>query len=228
MGGVMTKMVKKNSTIPTKHTQVFSTAEDNQPAVTIKAFQGERELVAYNKMLGEFNLEGIPNAPRGGPQIEVVFDIDANGILHVSAKDKNTGKENKITIKSDSGLSEAEIEQMVRDAEANADADKKQLDLIQTRNILQNTIYEVKKQAKENEGKLSQKLQDRIAEIVTYADKAVSGDEVGEMISQTGNISTLLSDIKTELAAQQQPTEATTEAEKPAENVVDAEFEEVK
>ena len=228
MGGVMTKMVKKNSTIPTKHTQVFSTAEDNQPAVTIKAFQGERELVAYNKLLGEFNLEGIPNAPRGGPQIEVVFDIDANGILHVSAKDKNTGKENKITIKSDSGLSEAEIEQMVRDAEANADADKKQLDLIQTRNILQNNIYEVKKQAKENEGKLSQKLQDRIAEILTYADKAVSGDDDGEMISQTGNISTLLSDIKTELAAQQQPTEATTEAEKPAENVVDAEFEEVK
>jgi molecular chaperone DnaK len=228
MGGVMTKMVKKNSTIPTKHTQVFSTAEDNQPAVTIKAFQGERELVAYNKMLGEFNLEGIPNAPRGGPQIEVTFDIDANGILHVSAKDKNTGKENKITIKSDSGLSEAEIEQMVRDAESNAEADKKQLDLIQARNILQNNIYEVKKQAKENEGKLSQKLQDRIAEILTYADKAVSGDDDGEMISQSGNIATLLSDIKTEVAAQQQPTEATTEAEKPAENVVDAEFEEVK
>jgi molecular chaperone DnaK len=228
MGGVMTKMVKKNSTIPTKHTQVFSTAEDNQPAVTIKAFQGERELVTYNKLLGEFNLEGIPNAPRGGPQIEVTFDIDANGILHVSAKDKNTGKENKITIKSDSGLSEAEIEQMVRDAESNAEADKKQLDLIQTRNILQNNIYEVKKQAKENEGKLSQKLQDRIAEILTYADKAVSGDDDGEMISQSGNIATLLSDIKTEVAAQQQPTEATAEAEKPAENVVDAEFEEVK
>jgi molecular chaperone DnaK len=228
MGGVMTKMVKKNSTIPTKHTQVFSTAEDNQPAVTIKAFQGERELVAYNKLLGEFNLEGIPNAPRGGPQIEVTFDIDANGILHVSAKDKNTGKENKITIKSDSGLSEAEIEQMVRDAESNAEADKKQLDLIQARNILQNNIYEVKKQAKENEGKLSQKLQDRIAEILTYADKAVSGDDDGEMISQSGNIATLLSDIKTEVAAQQQPTEATVEAEKPAENVVDAEFEEVK
>jgi molecular chaperone DnaK len=228
MGGVMTKMVKKNSTIPTKHTQVFSTAEDNQPAVTIKAFQGERELVAYNKLLGEFNLEGIPNAPRGGPQIEVVFDIDANGILHVSAKDKNTGKENKITIKSDSGLSEAEIEQMVRDAESNAEADKKQLDLIQTRNILQNNIYEVKKQAKENEGKLSQKLQDRIAEILTYADRAVSGDDDGEMISQSGNLATMLSDIKTELAAQQQPTETTTEAEKPAENVVDAEFEEVK
>jgi molecular chaperone DnaK len=228
MGGVMTKMVKKNSTIPTKHTQVFSTAEDNQPAVTIKAFQGERELVQHNKLLGEFNLEGIPNAPRGGPQIEVTFDIDANGILHVSAKDKNTGKENKITIKSDSGLSEAEIEQMVRDAESNAEADKKQLDLIQARNILQNNIYEVKKQAKENEGKLSQKLQDRIAEILTYADKAVSGDDDGEMISQSGNIATLLSDIKTEVAAQQQPTEATTEAEKPAENVVDAEFEEVK
>lgn len=228
MGGVMTKMVKKNSTIPTKHTQVFSTAEDNQPAVTIKAFQGERELVAYNKMLGEFNLEGIPNAPRGVPQIEVTFDIDANGILHVSAKDKNTGKENKITIKSDSGLSEAEIEQMVRDAEANAEADKKQLELIQTRNGLENSISEVKKQAKEHDGKLSKKLQDRIAEILTYAEKAAKGDDKEEMVSQAGNISAVLSDIQTEVAAQQPKTESTDEAEKPADNVVDAEFEEVK
>ena len=229
MGGVMTKMVKKNSTIPTKHTQVFSTAEDNQPAVTIKAFQGERELVAYNKLLGEFNLEGIPTAPRGVPQIEVTFDIDANGILHVSAKDKNTGKENKITIKSDSGLSEAEIEKMIQEAEANAEADKKQLELIQSRNGLENSISEVKKQAKEHEGKLSKKLVDRIAEILTYAEKAAKGDDKEEMVSQVGNISAVLSDIQTEVAAQQQPaTEATAEGEKPAENVVDAEFEEVK
>jgi molecular chaperone DnaK len=128
LGGVMTKMIPKNTTIPTKHSQVYSTAEDNQPAVTIKCFQGEREMAAANKLLGEFNSEGIAPAQRGMPQIEVTFDIDANGILHVTAKDKTTGKENKITIKANSGLTEEEIQRMVKDAEANAAEDKKALE----------------------------------------------------------------------------------------------------
>ncbi len=150
LGGVMTKLIQKNTTIPTKAQQVFSTADDNQTAVTVHVLQGERDMARYNKSLGQFNLSDIPPSPRGMPQIEVTFDIDANGILHVSAKDKATGKENKITIKASSGLSEEEIQRMVKDAEANAAEDKKTLELVNARNQLDNMIHSVRKMLKES------------------------------------------------------------------------------
>src|SRR5256886_7818644 len=145
VGGVMTKLIQKTHTIPTKGQQVSATADDNQAAVTIHVLQGERDVASGNKSLGQFNLEGIPPAPRGLPQIEVTFDIDANGILHVNARDKATGKQNKITIKANSGLSEAEIQQMVKDAEAHAEEDKKQLEIVQARNHLDALVHSVRK-----------------------------------------------------------------------------------
>lgn len=156
LGGVMTKMITKNTTIPTRHSQVFSTADDNQPAVTIKVFQGEREIAAGNKTLGEFNLEGIPPASRGTPQIEVTFDIDANGIVHVSAKDKGTGKENKITIQANSGLTEEEIQRMVKDAEANAEEDHRMAELALARNSADGLVHSTRKSMTEYGDKLEE------------------------------------------------------------------------
>ncbi|WP_320534772.1 molecular chaperone DnaK [Robbsia andropogonis] len=177
LGGVMTKMITKNTTIPTKFSQVYSTADDNQPAVTIKVYQGERELASGNKLLGEFNLEGIAPAARGTPQIEVTFDIDANGILHVSAKDKATGKENKITIKANSGLSDEEIERMVKDAEANAEEDKKLRELIDTRNQGEALVHSTQKALTEHGDKVDAETKGKIEAAIKDLEEALKGND---------------------------------------------------
>jgi len=185
LGGVMTKMIQKNTTIPTKFAQTYSTADDNQPAVTIKVFQGEREIASGNKLLGEFNLEGIPPAARGVPQIEVSFDIDANGILHVGAKDKGTGKENKITIKANSGLSEDEIQQMVKDAELNAADDKKKLELVQARNQGEAAVHSVTKSLSEHGDKLDAGEKEQIEAAVKALEEALKGDDKAAIDEKT-------------------------------------------
>jgi molecular chaperone DnaK len=227
MGGVMSKIIQKNTTIPTKGQQTFSTAEDNQPAVDIKVFQGERELVQYNKLLGEFKLDGIAPARRGQPQVEVTFDIDANGIMHISAKDKSTGKENKITIKSNSGLSEAEIEAMIKDAELNAEADKKARTLIDTRNSAEAQVHEVKKDLEEFRAELTEAEVTEIETVITAVETAANGDDAEKITEELNKVfpamKTLLEKKQAkEQAAQAQPTQPE------ADDVVDASFTEKK
>ena len=190
LGGVMTKMIQKNTTIPTKFSQVFSTADDNQPAVTIKVYQGEREMAAGNKALGEFNLEGIPPAPRGTPQIEVTFDIDANGILHVGAKDKASGKENKITIKANSGLTEQEIQKMVRDAEANAEEDKRLKELAEARNQGDALVHSTRKSLTEYGDKLDAGEKEKIESAIRDLETALKGNDKADIDAKVAALST--------------------------------------
>jgi len=226
LGGVMAKIIQKNTTIPTKGQQTFSTAEDNQPAVTIKVFQGERELVQHNKMLGEFNLEGIAPARRGMPQIEVTFDIDANGIMHISAKDKGTGKENKITIKSDSGLSKEEIEKMIKEAEANADADKKARELIEARNQAESTVYEVKRDVEEFKDTLTDSEKSEIESAVASVEQAVKGDDTDKIKSELEKVYPAMKILLEKRTAKEQAEKPNPESQD--DNVVDATYTETK
>ena len=241
LGGVMTKMISKNTTIPTKHAQVFSTADDNQPAVTIKVFQGEREMASGNKLLGEFNLEGIPPSPRGMPQIEVSFDIDANGILHVGAKDKATGKENRITIKANSGLSEDEIQRMVKDAEANAEEDKRARELADARNQADALIHSTRKALTEHGDKLEAGEKEKIEAAIKELEDAARGGDKAEIDAKVNALSEVSQKLGEKVYAEMQAKAgeagaagaaagaagAQQQAQPQDDNVVDAEFKEV-
>ncbi|MDR2000711.1 MAG: molecular chaperone DnaK [Zoogloeaceae bacterium] len=238
LGGVLTKLITKNTTIPTKTSQVFSTADDNQSAVTIHVLQGEREMASGNKSLGQFNLTDIPPAPRGMPQIEVTFDIDANGILHVSAKDKGTGKENKITIKANSGLSEDEVQRMVKDAEAHAEEDKKAHELVDARNHCDAMVHSVKKALAEHGDKIEADEKAKIEAALKEAEEAIKGSDKAAMEAKTEALATASQKLGEKIYAQQQAAGGAQpeaqggatagEAKKEDGNVVDAEFTEVK
>ena len=229
MGGVFSKLIEKNTTIPVKKSQIFSTADNNQTAVTIKVGQGERELAEYNKVLGLFNLEGIPPAPRGVPQIDVTFDIDANGILSVSAQDKGTGKQQKITIQANSGLSEAEIEQMVRDAEINADSDKQRKALIEARNSAESQVNSMRDELAKHADKLTEDEKTAIEAALKEVEDAAKGEDVEAITSATTKIFEAAGPLYKAMSESMAPPEGAPTAEQPKQDdVVDATFTEVK
>ena len=231
LGGVATPLIEKNTTIPTQKSQVFSTAEDNQTAVTVHVIQGERTQASQNKSLGQFNLTDIPAASRGVPQIEVSFDLDANGILNVSAKDKNTGKEQSIVIKASSGLSDEDIEKMVKDAEANAEDDKKFEELVKTKNNADMLVHATRKTIEESGDKLEDEEKNQVEEAIKSLEEAISTENMEGIESATKNLNDVLTPLTQKLYTQEnqegQPDEGST-SEESSENTVDAEFEEVK
>ncbi|BBD77468.1 molecular chaperone DnaK [Hydrogenophilus thermoluteolus] len=232
LGGVMTKLINKNTTIPTKATQIFSTADDNQTAVTIRVFQGEREMARDNKLLGEFNLEGIRPAPRGVPQIEVTFDIDANGILHVSARDKDTGKENKITIKANSGLTEEQIQQMIRDAELHAAEDKRMRELVEARNQCDALVHSVKKSLEQVGDKVGTAEKGKVEAAIEEAERAAKGEDKAAIEAAMQKLAQVSAEVmqKAQSAESGSTTSSSTQGSASANDadVVDAEFTEVK
>jgi len=244
LGGVFTKLIEKNTTIPTQKSQIFSTADDNQPAVSIKVSQGEREIADHNKLLGQFDLTGIPAAPRGMPQIEVSFDIDANGIMHVSAKDKGTGKEQKVEIKSDSGLSKEEIDQMIKDAEVHADEDHKKRELVDARNELDAMVYRVQKSLDELGDDIDESVKSNVGAALDAAKPALESDDVERLKAAKEELEKESHKLAEAMykKAQSEQSEAGAEADSAAsadgagagpktgpdgDDVVDADFEEV-
>ena len=231
LGGVATPLIEKNTTIPTQKSQIFSTAEDNQTAVTVHVIQGERTQAAQNKSLGQFNLTDIPAAARGVPQIEVSFDLDANGILNVSAKDKNTGKEQSIVIKASSGLSDEDIEKMVKDAEANAEDDKKFEELVKTKNNADMLVHATRKTIEESEDKLEDDEKNQVEEALKGLEEAIASEEIEAIESATKNLNDVLTPLTQKLYKQESPegqTQTDASEDESSENTVDAEFEEVK
>jgi molecular chaperone DnaK len=231
LGGVSTPLIEKNTTIPTQKSQVFSTAEDNQTAVTVHVIQGERTQAAQNKSLGQFNLADIPPAARGMPQIEVSFDLDANGILNVSAKDKNSGKEQSIIIKASSGLSDEDIEKMVKDAEANAEDDKKFEELVKTKNNADMLVHATRKTVQESDEKLSEEEKEQIEKVVVVLEEAIASENLEGIESATKSLNDVLTPLTDKLYSQEQAQpqdDQDAEANADAENTVDAEYEEVK